>query len=108
MPTPMPSASNSWAREKLASAIFDLASASAPMFGIAEQVVDDAADQRGLPRLVLADGGVARDHMRHLVRQHRGKLGVVVGERDQAARHVELAGRQREGVDRRRIEDGER
>jgi hypothetical protein len=33
MPTPMPSASNSWAREKLASAIFDLASASAPSCG---------------------------------------------------------------------------
>jgi hypothetical protein len=33
MPTPMPSASNSCVREKLASAIFDLASASAPVSG---------------------------------------------------------------------------
>jgi hypothetical protein len=33
MPTPIPSASNSWAREKLASAIFDLASASAVVSG---------------------------------------------------------------------------
>ena len=74
---------------------------------IGEQVVGDAADQRGLPRLVLADRGVARDHMRHLVRQHRGELGGVVGERDQPARHVELAGRQREGVDRRRVQDGD-
>ena len=30
------------------------------------------------------------------------KLGGVAGERDQAARDVELAGRQREGVDRAR------
>ena len=103
----MPSASNSCAREKLASAILDLASASAPSLRIAEHVGGDAADQRGLPRLVLADRGVARDHVRHLVRQHRGELGVVVGEREQAARDVELAGRQREGVDRRRVEDGD-
>ena len=74
---------------------------------IAEHVGDDAVDQRGLPRLVLADRGVARDHVRHLVRQHGGELGVVVGERDQAAGDVELAGRQREGVDRWRIEDGD-
>jgi hypothetical protein len=33
MPTPIPSASNSCAREKLASAIFDFASASAPVSG---------------------------------------------------------------------------
>ena len=72
---------------------------------IAEQVGGDAVDERGLARLVLADRGVARDHVRHLVRQHRGELGVVVGEREQAAGDVELAGRQREGVDRRRVED---
>ena len=35
------------------------------------------------------------------------ELGSVVGERDQSARDVELSGRQREGVDRRRIEDGD-
>ena len=69
-------------------------------FRIAQHVLDHAADQRHLARLVLAHRGVARDHVRHLVRQHRGELGRVVGERDQAARHVELAGRQREGVDR--------
>ena len=74
---------------------------------IAEQVGGDAVDQRGLPRLVLADRGVAGDHVRHLVRQHRGELGVVVGERDQAAGDVELAVRQREGVDRGRVEDGD-
>ena len=44
--------------------------------------------------------------MRHLVAQHRGQFGGVAGERHQAARHIELAGRQREGVDRAGIEDG--
>ena len=78
----MPSASNSWAREKLASVILDLASASAPSCGSLEQVGGDAVDQRGLARLVLADFGVAGDDVRHLVRHHRGELGVVVGERD--------------------------
>ena len=107
MPTPMPSASNSWAREKLASAILDLASASAPSCGSLSRSVATRLTTRGLPRLVLADLGVAGDHVRHLVRQHRGELGVVVGERDQAAGDVELAVRQREGVDRRRVEDGD-
>ena len=74
---------------------------------IVEHVGRDAADQRGLPRLVLADRRMARDHMRHLVAEHGGKLGRVVGEREQAARHIELAVRQRERVDRRRIEDGD-
>ncbi len=73
---------------------------------IVEHVGGDAAHQRGLAHLVLADRGMARHHMRHLVGEHRGELGGVAGEREQAARHVELAGRQREGVDRRRVEDG--
>ena len=50
---------------------------------------------------------MARDHVAHLVRQHRREFGLVVGERDQPARDVELAVRQREGVDRRRVEDGD-
>ena len=74
---------------------------------IADHVGDDAADEVGLARLLLADLGVARDHVAHLMGQHRGELGIVVGERDQSARHVELAGRQREGVDRLRIEHGD-
>ena len=72
---------------------------------IAEHVAGDAADQSGLAHLIFADRGMARDHMRHLVREHRRKLRGVVGERDQAARDVKLSGRQREGIDRRRIED---
>ena len=75
--------------------------------GVAEHVVDDVADDRRLPRLLFSDGGVVRDDMAHLVRQHRGELGLVVGERDQAARDVELAVRQGKGVDRRRVENGD-
>ena len=39
---------------------------------IVAHVGDDAGDDRRLPRLVLADGGVLGQHMRHLVAQHRG------------------------------------
>ena len=74
--------------------------------GIAAHVGDDLVDDRGLPRLVLALGGVLGQHMRHLVGQHRRQFRGVVGERDQAARDIELAGRQRKGVDRAGIEDG--
>ena len=74
-------------------------------FGIGADVGDDAADDRCLARLVLADRRMARDHMRHLVRKHRRNLRGVACQRDQAAGDVELAGRQREGVDRGRIQD---
>ncbi len=67
--------------------------------------VTTRVDDRGLPRLVFADRGVVGDDMRHLVRQHRRQFRGVVRQRDQAARDIELAGRQREGVDRRRIQD---
>ena len=73
--------------------------------GVVAHVGDDAGDDRGLPRLVLAHRGVLGQHMRHLVAQHRGQFGGVAGERDQAARDIELAGRQREGVHRAGIED---
>ena len=45
--------------------------------------------------------------MAHLVRDDRGELGRIIGQRQQAARHVEIAAGQREGVDVRRIEDGD-
>ena len=73
---------------------------------IVAHVGDHAGDDGGLPRLVLADRGVLCQHMRHLVAQHRGQFRGVAGQRDQAARHIELSGRQREGVDRAGIEDG--
>jgi len=45
------------------------------------------------------------DHMRHFVRQHRGDFGRVIGECDQAARHVKLTTRQSKRIDCRRIQD---
>jgi len=48
---------------------------------------------------------MARDHVADFVREHRGQFRRVIGERDQSARHVEAAARQRERVDRRGIED---
>ena len=72
---------------------------------IVAHVGDDAGHHGGLPRLVLADRGVFCQHMRHLVAQHRGQFRGVAGERDQAARDIELAGRQRERVHRAGIED---
>ena len=71
---------------------------------VADHVGEDAASQVGEPRLLFADGGVAGDDVPHLVRQHGGEFGFVVGERDQAARGVQLTVRQRERVDRLRIE----
>ncbi len=50
---------------------------------------------------------MARDHMSHFVREHRGELEIVIGQRDQPARDVKLPGRQGEGVDRLRIEHGD-
>ena len=87
--------------------VFDLASASAPTSGSVSHVGDDAADEIGVARLFLAVLGVPRDDVAHLVGQHRGEFEFVVGERDQAAGDVELAGRQRKGVDRLRIEHGD-
>ena len=71
---------------------------------VADHFGHHVVDQRRLARLFHADLGVARDHVPHLMREHRGELGLVVGERDQPAGDVEMAARQREGVDRRRVE----
>ena len=67
---------------------------------IGDHIGDDAADKVGLTRLLFADLGVAGDHMAHLMRQNRGQFGIVVRQRDQAARDIELAGRQSKSVDR--------
>ena len=68
--------------------------------GIVAHVGEDAGGDRCFARLVLANGGVLGDHMRHLMAQHRGQFGGIAGERNQTARHIELAGRQREGIHR--------
>ena len=58
-----------------------------------------------LAQLLLADRGVTRDHVTHFVGEHRGEFRRVVGKREQPARDVELPVGEREGVDRRRVED---
>jgi len=45
--------------------------------------------------------------MAHLVRQHGGDFRGVVGKGEQAAGDIEITARQRKGVDRRRIQDGD-
>ena len=40
--------------------------------------------------MIFADRGMARDHMRHLMREDGRKLGRVVGERNKTARDVKL------------------
>ena len=47
-------------------------------FRVADHVGDDAAHQIGLPLLLLAQFGVARDHVAHFVRDHGGQLRIVV------------------------------
>ena len=75
--------------------------------GIGAHVGDDTGDDRGLARLVLAHRGVLGQHMRHLVAEHGGQFRGVAGERKQSAGDIELAVRQREGVHRAGIEDGD-
>ena len=105
MPTPMPSASNSCAREKLAIVSFVLASASAVRSGSLPMSVTTrvttAACRAWSSRIEACFASTCAISWR----QHRGQFRGVAGERDQAARHIELAGRQREGVDRAGIED---
>ncbi len=74
---------------------------------ILQHVGDDAADDDRRARLVLPLHGVVGRDMAHLVRDHRRDFGGIVGERQQAARDIEIAARQREGVDRRAVQDGD-
>jgi hypothetical protein len=76
-------------------------------FRIADHVGDGAAGEIGVAGFLFALLGVSRDDVAHLVGEHGGELGLVVGKRDQAARHIDLAGRQCEGIDRLRIEHGD-
>ena len=65
-----------------------------------------AGDDLGLFLLLPLDAVIGR-HVRHFVRQHGGDLRGIIGERQQAACHIEIAAWQREGVDRGRIQDGD-
>ena len=107
MPTPIPSASNSCAREKLASVIFDLASASAPCSESASRSLTTRDDQRDLARLVLADRGVAAITCAISCDSTEASSEESLASAIKPAGHVKLPARQRKGVDRRRIEDGD-
>ncbi len=105
MPTPMLSASNSCCREKLAIVSLFLASASAVISGSLPMSVTTrvttAACRAWSSRIAACFASTCAISWLQHRRQFRG----VAGERNQAARHIELAGRQREGVDRAGIED---
>jgi hypothetical protein len=60
---------------------------------------DDPVDDRRGAGAVGARARMAQRHMRDLVRQDRGQLARIRGQRQDAARHVDIAARQREGVD---------
>lgn len=75
--------------------------------GIVAHVGDNTGDDRGLARLVLAHRGVLGQHMRHLVAEHGGQFRRIARERKKTARDIELAVRQREGVDRAGIQNGD-
>ncbi len=72
-----------------------------------EHLGDDAARNHLRLLALLALDAVIGRHMRHLVREHGGHFRGVVGERQQAAGHVEIAARKRESVDCRRVENGD-
>ena len=101
----MSSASNSWVREKLAIVSLVLASASAVRSGSLLMSVTTRVTIAACRAWSSRIDGVLGQHMRHFVAQHRGQFRGVARQRDQAARHVELAGRQRECIHRAGIED---
>ena len=104
---PIASASSSWLRENCASLSLPRISAALAVGAVAEHVGDDLGRQPLLGLQLLALQAVIGGDVAHLVRDDRGQLGRIIGQRQQAARHVEIAARQREGVDVRRVEDGD-
>ena len=73
----------------------------------AEHPAHHLVDQRRGADAVGARLRVLEDDVRDLVRQHRRQLALVVGQRQDAARHVDVAAGQREGVDDGAVEDGD-
>ena len=65
-------------------------------------------EQRELaPRGALLSGGMAFGHVADLVADHAGQLVLVVGQRQQAARHEDVSTRQRERVRLDLVDDAE-
>ncbi len=77
---------------------------------IAADRADDRLSQRAEYRVALGDRlallAVARRDMRDLVAQHRGQFGLVVHQRDELARRIDIAAGDREGVVHRAVEQG--
>ena len=73
----------------------------------AEHVGHDLGGEFLLGLQLLALQAVIGGDVAHLVGDHRRQLGRIIGQRQQPARHVEIAAGQREGVDVRRVEDGD-
>ena len=103
----MASASSSWLRENCASLSLPRISAALAVGAVAEHVGDDLGRQSLLGFQLLALQAVIGGDVAHLMRDDGGKLGRIIGQRQQAAGHVEITARQREGVDVGRIEDGD-
>ena len=74
-------------------------------FGNEDARQHGAAHQRDLPRVTL--GRVPRVDVADLVAEHAGHLGLGVEVREQPARDVDVAARQRERVDVGLVDDGE-
>ena len=102
-----PSASISWFARRSQASAFAAGAAWSGGFGVGAHVGRDARRRFRLPTPVLAAPSMVQQHMRHLVREHRGQLGGVGGQRDEAAGDVEIAAGQREGVGDRGIQDGD-
>ena len=105
MVMPIPSASISWLREKVARLSCELLRAVWLWSGSEMTSVATRSTRSRALHHAGALHGVVQQHVRHLVREHGGKLRGIVGKRDQAARDVEVAARQREGVGDRGIQD---
>ena len=82
-------------------------SAALALGHFAEHVGHDLGGEHLLGLLLLALQAVIGGDVAHLVGDDGGELGRIVGQRQQPARHVEIAAGQREGVDVGRVEDGD-
>ena len=101
---PMRSASNSCSREKWAIDSFIRAACSSPICGLSSTCCETRVKSARGALEFGALGGVTRRDVGDLVRHHRGDLGSVVGEGEQAAGDENVACGQREGVDDGRIQ----
>ena len=74
---------------------------------VVDDRVDDCRTEAGDEAVAVTLGAVAGGHVADLVGDHACELRLVVGERHQAARDMDVAAGQGEGVDLRAVEDDE-